>query len=261
MKKLILIPLILLGLFVSAQSYQPKSGNWNYTGYNKFASTRLTVGNTLLTESKIISYDNTVADNADTTAFDSFDFEAVRVLNSLGVTAKILPLSLELGGGVLTPAMGDGNIYYNLCLVKETKILTSFTFIMSTAFDGTGDNYNGIGIYSISAIDGSLTKLSETANNPNIWKATAGIPTTVNLPTPLTLQPGKYIIACIYNNSAQTTAPSMQGVGATTWYNYVIPNGVKLSGYSATNTNNTLPATVTQNFIYPTSSSYVVIGK
>jgi hypothetical protein len=179
----------------------------------------------------------------------------------MGVPAVILPVALELGGGVLTPAMGDGNIYYNLCIVKKVTILTSFTFVMSTSFIGTGDNYNGIGIYSVSNVDGSLTKLSETANNIDIWKAVAGTPTTVNLPTPLTLQPGKYIIASIYNNSAQSTAPSMQGVGATTWYNVMLPNGVKMTGYSSSSTNNSLPATVTQNLIYPTSSSYVVIGK
>jgi len=199
--------------------------------------------------------------NPDSVSFESLDFEAVRVLNSLGVTAVIAPLSLELGGGVLTPAMGDGNIYYNLCLVKKVTVLTSFTFVMSTSFVGTGDNYNGIGIYSVSNVDGSLTKLSETANNANIWTAVAGTPTTVNLPTPLTLQPGKYIIASIYNNSAQSTAPSMQGIGTTTWYNVMIPNGVKMSGYSSSSTNNSLPATVTQNLIYPTSNSYVVIGK
>lgn len=255
------LTLALIGFisFSQAQTYVPNGKNTDFSGYNKFSATKTKIGVTPLTETKVNSYDQLVADAADTISFSEVNFEAVRFLNTMGIPAVIAPIALELGGGVLTSAMGDGNIYYNLCLVKKTTTVTSFLFIMSTAFNGTGDKYNGIALMRQS--NDTLYRITQTTNNIDIWKATAGVPTTVTLSAPVTIQPGTYVIACIYNNSAQTTAPSMQGVGATTWYNYLLPNSLKITGYSSTNTNDSIPTFVKQSAIYPTSSSYVVIAK
>lgn len=258
MKTLIAFLIALLPLLVVGQSLTPDTKNWNHKGINNFTGT-VTIGGVPLTGAGITSYNAVVADQADTVAFSEIHFEAVRFLNTMGIPVVLAPIALELGGGVLTPAMGDGNIYYNLCLVKKTTTITSFLYMTSTAFVGTGDNYNGIALMRQS--NDTLYKITETANDANIWKAVAGVPTTINLPAPVTIQPGVYVIACIYNNSAQTTAPSLQGIGATTWYNYILPNSLKITGYSSTSTNNTIPAFVKQSAIYPTSSSYVIIAK
>lgn len=66
MKKLILIPLLLLAIFAAGQSYQLKSGNWNYSGYNKFTATKLKVGNTVLSETKVKELDTLIAKKGDT---------------------------------------------------------------------------------------------------------------------------------------------------------------------------------------------------
>lgn len=198
----------------------------------------------------------------DTIAFKSLDFEAVRFLNELGDSVKMLPLSMELGGSVLTPAMGAGNIYYNMFLVKKVTTIKSFHYVLSAKGDYTVDTtaeYNGIAIMYPS--NDTLFKIAETVNNSTVWKSEAGARKTVFLPSPVTLTPGIYFIVCLYNNATQATAPSMQGIGATTFYNYILPNSMKLAGYSSTSTNATIPAFVKQSAIYPTSSSYVIIGK
>ena len=184
----------------------------------------------------------------------------LRLLNVIGHPVNLVPLALEIGGaGMGTPAMADGNIYYNLCYVLDTTILSSFMFSLSTAGVYTGDNYNGIGIYRSS--NDTIYKISETANNANLWKATANVPATVSLPASVTLLPGKYVIACLYNNSAQTTAPSMNGTTTNLVFNGYLQGGLKVSGYSSTSGQNTLPAFVKTNFIFPTSSGYIIFGK
>ena len=71
MKSLLIIVFVIVSLGIQAQTYNTDSKNWNYTGYNKFHATKTKVGNTSVTEAKIINYDATVTEINDTVTLQS----------------------------------------------------------------------------------------------------------------------------------------------------------------------------------------------
>jgi hypothetical protein len=78
----------------------------------------------------------------------------------------------------------------------------------------TGDQENSLALYSINSATGDLTRIAITANNQNIWKGTANTFVSTAWTSPVTLLPGTYIVAGVYNSSAQTTAPAIATASA-----------------------------------------------
>jgi len=104
--------------------------------------------------------------------------------------------------------LSDAVIRYVPILLKKSETLTGMAFFQEIVGDYTGDAVNGLALFSYSG--GTLTKVAETANNANVWKATAN--TLVKVPFSggtYAAAPGLYFAALIYNNSAQTTAPQI----------------------------------------------------
>lgn len=134
-----------------------------------------------------------------------------RDMKAIGIPVSLIPMGAQSLGTSAGTAMASGAMTGLLCVVKKTMSLTGFKFVLKTAGDYTADAYNGIAINSIAG--GLATKIAETANDGTIWKSTAGVISTKDLPTPVVLEPGLYTITFLYHSSAQVTAPSLQQLG------------------------------------------------
>lgn len=285
MKKLLLI--LIIGLLTGslfAQTYTPVSGNKKYSGYNWFPDLKLRVGSAYLSSAKITSWDKVVSDTvsaasilvlkADSvykkpgsyTSRNDFKYESTlsvrNMLNAAGSNIKVIPFAIELGGSNTTPALVDGTIYYNMVVVTDSTLLTSFQYSLSASGNFTGDNNNVIGIYSFA--NPTFTKIGNTATEAAgaKWKVGTGLVSTSALVTPVWLAPGKYAIMYLYNSSAQTTAPSVYGLSLP----YVLilatglPNTFYPFGISNAATYTDLPATITNAAFSFTNNSAIIFG-
>lgn len=108
-----------------------------------------------------------------------------------------------------TSALVDAQVRYMVIEVKETTTLTGVTWYQTVAGVYTGDNTNGVALYSINMTTGDYTKVAESTNDANIWTGAAGAYYSKAFSSTYVAAPGFYAIALLYNQSAQTTAPSV----------------------------------------------------
>ena len=101
----------------------------------------------------------------------------------------------------------DGRVEFAAIYVQQSGTLTGVGWYQTVAGNFTGDNTNGIALYSYSA--GTLTKVAETANDANILKGTSNTWQKATFATPYSADAGIYYVAFLYNSSAQTTAPAV----------------------------------------------------
>jgi len=126
------------------------------------------------------------------------------------------PVVAETISPVLASApvsLADGTLRYVAIQVPTNATITGVMFYMRTVGVFTGDNTNGLALYTQSG--GVMVKIRETANDENIWKNTANTWVQVPFATPAILTAGTYYVALIYNNSAQTTAPQINMTSLT----------------------------------------------
>ena len=118
------------------------------------------------------------------------------------------------------PSSGAGLVstrtYFNAIYVEKEITISGAAFMQTVQGVYTGNNYNGIGLYSYS--NGVVTLIDSTANDTEFWKtSTTTTGTWVQKAFSggtRTLQPGIYFLCALYSSSAQTTAPS---IGASSW--------------------------------------------
>jgi len=165
-------------------------------------------------------------------------------LQNYGSTVKALPFGVTLSDlFASTTTLLDGVIYDNYIQVKDTVTITGVGWVQQTTGAYTADGYNGWAIYSTTG--GVDTKIVETANDGNIWKAATSVATKA-FPTPQVLLPGNYKILALYNTSAQTTAPIIYAHTAVSGnIIHLLPNSQKMSGTLTGQT--TMPSTVTNS--------------
>lgn len=137
-------------------------------------------------------------------------------------------------------ALTDNQIRLSAVTVPNTYTITGVKIYSRVAGVFTADQNNKIGLYSYNA--GTLTLIASGTTN---WQGAAN--TFINIPftNTLSINSGVYFVAAIYNNSAQTTAPSL--ASGTALNNAVmaspsLTNGAKL--YSSLSTQNDLPSTI-----------------
>jgi hypothetical protein len=123
----------------------------------------------------------------------------------------------------------------------------------------TADNYNGVGLYSISG--GTLTLRASSTNDGDIWKATSATWASKAFSSTYAAAAGVYYIAFNYNRSAQTTGPSIGAMGsfiANGFNGMNFTNSAKLQAVIWSQTS--LPGTVaTSSFLNVTSQPYVAL--
>jgi hypothetical protein len=130
-----------------------------------------------------------------------------KAMEALGSSVKAVTVGTDAISNITTTtALVDGQRLFNAMWLNTPETITGIKFYQGTQGSFTGDNFNGIGLYSYSG--GTLTQVAVTANDPNIWKGTSGTWQTVAFVSPVALNAGVYFYCMLYNNSAETTPPS-----------------------------------------------------
>lgn len=166
----------------------------------------------------------------------------VSEMQQLGINVEAIPFFAYSIASSATFTSVDGTAYLEAVKIQTTKLYTGIGFMMASPTGAyTADNFNGFVIYSLSG--NTMTEVARTADTPNLWKATAFTVTYTSFTTPVTLTAGiTYIIVGVWNASATTTAPILQGFGtqskADAWAN--IPRV-----HASLATQNTLPSSYT----------------
>lgn len=106
----------------------------------------------------------------------------------------------------------DARVQFSAVWLPEDATITGVSFLTRVQGNFTGDNNNKIGLYTYSG--GTLTRVAQSANDENIWKAAAGAWTEVPFTSTYAATAGLYFVAALYNQSAQTTAPIISGMAA-----------------------------------------------
>lgn len=145
--------------------------------------------------------------------------------------------------------MVDNQIKYTAVFLPKAASLTGVKVYVRVLGVYTGDNNNRIGLYSYSA--GVLTLVASSTNSSTLWTSAANAIQTIPFTTPYTATSNIYFVAFLYNQSAQTTAPSLaSGVVlnnlamASTAMGF--SNSAKLHG---TSLGNDLPASINMSAI------------
>jgi hypothetical protein len=167
-----------------------------------------------------------------------------KAMEALGSAVKAITVGTDAISNVTTTAaMVDGTRLFNAVWLNTAETITGVKFYQGTQGSFTGDNFNGIGLYSYSG--GTLTQVAVTANDANIWKGSSASWQTVAFTTPAALQPGIYFYCFMYSNSAETTAPTIgcaQAWGASGMPVGDFTNSAKLTCNQTSQT--TMPASV-----------------
>jgi len=178
--------------------------------------------------------------------------ELVSGLQSYGSTIKALPYGIALPHLFASNStMVDGTLWDIYVQIKDTVTITGVGYVQHTQGAYTADQYNGFAIYSTSG--GTDTKVVETPNDGNLWKAAAGNVTKA-FTTPQVLLPGNYKICAVWNASATTTAPVVYThTGVSANITYLLPNSQKITG--TVTSQNTMPSTIANSSLTSQSTS------
>lgn len=151
----------------------------------------------------------------------------------------------------VSTALVDGQIKYTALCLQKFEVLDGIRVYVRVLGSYTADNNNRVGLYSYNTNTGLLTLVASSANNATLWTSAANAGQTINFTTPYNASPGIYVVAFIYNNSAQVTAPALaSGIAlnnltmASTAYGFT--NSAKMYG---TSTGTDLPATINMSAI------------
>jgi hypothetical protein len=109
-------------------------------------------------------------------------------------------------------ALTDGQIRFVAVYLPNAATITGIKVYSRVVGSYTGDNNNRVGLYTYSA--GVLTLVASSANNSSLWTASANAFQTIAFSGTYSAAAGLYFVGILYNNSAQTTAPSLAS-GAT----------------------------------------------
>lgn len=132
------------------------------------------------------------------------------------------------------PPLVDGRVYFAAVDLPYAATLTGARFLMNQQGSYTADNNNRIGLYTYSA--GTLTLVASSTNNGNLWKAAVNSLISEPFSSTYVAAASLYYVAFVYNNSAQTTAPTL-GAKPDTYINVSLEvdltNSAKITGYVA----------------------------
>lgn len=176
-------------------------------------------------------------------------FEAI---TAFGSTVKALPIGIGLNNVFSSNAtLTDALLYTEVFYFDKETIITGVKWIQQTQGAYTGDAYSGFGMHSVSG--GTYTKITETVTDANLFKVAAYNEGFKAFPTPITVQPGIYVVTLLWNSSATTTAPAIYthgGVSAN--QTFLLTNSNKFVGTLAAQT--AIPVSITASGLTANSS-------
>lgn len=169
---------------------------------------------------------------------DDPDFKAYAALGSPFLAQTVgSPIQLANTSSALT----DAQIRFQAVYLAKAATITGVRVYSRTAGVYTGDANNKVGLYSYSG--GTLTLVASSTNSASLWTGTANAFQTIAFSATYSASAGIYFVALLYNNSAQTTAPSIASGTAlnnAAMATLAFTNSAKLYGTLATQTD--LPA-------------------
>lgn len=139
--------------------------------------------------------------------------EVVSGYQGLGSSVKAVPIGLNLLLNFATATqMVTGRFLLTPIYLSTTSTITGVRWFQAIIGNYTANNYNGVGLYSVSG--GVATLIASSTNDGTIWQTFAtGTWGNKAFSSPITnLVAGTYYIGALYNNSAQLTAPSLQTI-------------------------------------------------
>jgi hypothetical protein len=131
----------------------------------------------------------------------------------LGSTVKAVPIGLNLLLNFATATqLVIGRFILTPIYLSATSTITGVKWYQALIGSYTANNYNGVGLYSVSG--GTITLIASSTNDGTIWQTFAtGTWGNKAFSSPITnLVAGTYYIGALYNYSAQTTAPQLQTI-------------------------------------------------
>lgn len=167
-----------------------------------------------------------------------------KIIAALGSTIKATTFPFDHGAWSFitnTVALVNQQLLLLPIYLQQTLTLTGVKIHCPNTGNYTGNNYNGVGLYTYSG--GTLTLVASTTNDANFWKPTANIVTAKPFSSPYSASAGMYYLGALYCQSAQTTAPTLLNVsmGSTTTASLDFTNSTKIFGTVSALTS--LPAT------------------
>jgi hypothetical protein len=129
-------------------------------------------------------------------------------MRALGST--IVAETVGVSGTQLTSAasaLGDGTIYVMGVYLPVASTITGVKWWQAVSGSYTADNNNVVGLYTYSG--GTLTQVAVSANDGTMWQGTANSIQSKAFTSTYAASPGLYFVMLLYNQSAQTTAPTL----------------------------------------------------
>lgn len=182
-----------------------------------------------------------IATQYDISGFGASKPDPLNVASALG--SAILAESFSREATYSGVNLVDSRIYIAPLWLAEDATITGVKWVQNTQGNYTGDQYNGLGLYSYSG--GTITLVASSTDDADIWKGASGSLQSKAFSSTYAASAGLYYVAAIYNNSAQTTAPQIGYCGtlSTAWQTFDFTNSAKWTG--AILTQLTLPASTT----------------
>jgi hypothetical protein len=161
--------------------------------------------------------------------------------NGLGSTIKGFPLGINLTAVGGSATFTDARLWLIPVYVGADQSVIGVKWYQVTIGAYTADNYNGVGLYSISG--GTLTLIASSTNDGNIWKVASTTWGSKAFSAPQSISRGTYYIGALINAStAITGAVGAVTVGAATLTGFDF-TASRMYCYLAAQS--TLPASVT----------------
>lgn len=109
--------------------------------------------------------------------------------------------------------MTSGVLFATMVIIDSTATLTGITVQYGSAAPSyTGNNCNGVGLFTIDPSTGTYTLVASSTNSATIWGTSAYVTKSIPFSSTYVATKGVYIVALLYNVSATTTAPAfLQG--------------------------------------------------
>jgi len=177
---------------------------------------------------------------------DSVNWTHTQALPSIGSAIKAEPVYATLASFSTASAIVPTNGRLSLLAVwlpKDT-VLTGVKWIQTVVGVYVASNYNGVGLYTLSS--GTFTRVASSANDGGTWSAAgANMLKQKSFSSTYNATAGLYYVAMLYSASSVTTGPSIISIPNTPYNQYTLDNsnGVYLSMFS--NSQTTMPATLT----------------
>jgi hypothetical protein len=166
----------------------------------------------------------------------SYNWMLSQAYGLLGSSIKGVNLTCPTFASLTATSLGTGVGRYLSYYLPQAATITGVKFFQPNQGVYTGNNYNGVGLYSYSG--GTLTLVASTTNDTEFWKGTSATWITKPFSSTYSASSGVYYLFALYNSSAQTTAPTIlfNAYNANNFPTIDFTNSAKLGGTSNSGT-------------------------